>query len=119
LAGQFFDALSHNLAGLKFHGRARWNDETATRLIWVSSHPRLGQSRLENSKVAQFDRNVVGQTVSNFVEGTLDNVEDLVLHHSGLVANRNHDVAFRKLCHTSKECIVCQGTIAGTIGEEK
>jgi len=41
------------------------------------------------------------------------------LHHSGLVANRNHDVAFRKFCHTSKELIVRHGTIAGTIGEEK
>jgi hypothetical protein len=29
-------------------------------------------------------------------EGALDNIEDLVLHHSGLVANRHHDVAFRK-----------------------
>jgi hypothetical protein len=34
------------------------------------------------------------------IEGALHNVEDLVLHHASLVADRDHDVTFRKFCHT-------------------
>jgi hypothetical protein len=63
----------------------------------------FGQPGLENSKIAQFNWYVVGQTVSDFVQGALDNVEDLVLHHAGLIAYRNDDVAFRKFCHSSKQ----------------
>jgi hypothetical protein len=72
-------------------------------LIWISADARFGQSRLEDSEVAELNRDVVGQTVSDLVERTLDNIEDLMLDHSGLIADRNYDVAFGKLCHTYKQ----------------
>jgi hypothetical protein len=72
-------------------------------LIWVSTDTGFGQPGLKNSKIAQLDRHIVGQTVSDLVQRPLDNIEDLMLDHSGLIADRNYDVAFGKLCHTYKQ----------------
>jgi hypothetical protein len=92
-AGKFFDALTHNLAGLKFHRRSRRNDETASGLVWISPYSRFGQPRLKNAEVAQFHWNIIGQAVGDFVQSALNHIEDFVLHHPGLVADRNDNVA--------------------------
>jgi len=40
------------------------------------------------------------------------------LHHSGLVADCNHDVAFGKLCHNQRR-IARHSTIAGIVEKER
>lgn len=100
LPGEFFYALPHDFAGLKLHGRPRRNYETAARLIRVSTDAGFGQSRLEDSEVAQLDRHIVGQTIGDLIERPLDDIEDLMLDHPSLVANRYYNVAFGKFCHT-------------------
>jgi len=85
--------LTHNLASFEFHRGAWWNNKTATRLIWVSTDARLGQTRLKNAKIAQFNRDIVSETVGNFIKRPLDYIEDLMLDHTGLVANGDDDVA--------------------------
>jgi hypothetical protein len=55
---------------------------------------------LENAKVAQFHWDVAGEAVGNFIKGALDNLKDVVLHHSSFVADRYDDVALRELAHS-------------------
>jgi hypothetical protein len=54
---------------------------------------------LEDAKIAQLDRDIIGQTVGDFVQSTLHDLENFVLHHAGLVADRYDNVAFRQFCH--------------------
>jgi hypothetical protein len=49
---------------------------------------------LKNTKVSQFNRDIVGQTVGDFIERSLDHVEHFVLDHAGLVSDRDDNVAF-------------------------
>ena len=93
LARELLNALTHDLASLKFYRRARRDHKTAAGLIGVASNSGLCQARLKNAEVAQFNRNVVRQAVGDFIERALDDVKDLMLNHAGLVADRNDDVA--------------------------
>ena len=45
LARELFHALPHDLTSLELYRRTGRNDETATRLIRVSSNPRPGKAR--------------------------------------------------------------------------
>jgi len=45
-------------------------------------------------KLAQFNGYVVGQTVGDFVECPLNDIENLMLDHAGLVTDGDNDVAF-------------------------
>jgi hypothetical protein len=49
---------------------------------------------LKHAEIAQFNRDIVGQTVGDFIERPLDYIEHFVLDHSGLVADGDNDVAF-------------------------
>jgi hypothetical protein len=97
--GKFFNALAHYLAGLKFHRRPRRNNETAAGLIWVSTDPGLGQAWLKDAEITKLDRHVARQAVGDFIKRALNDIENLVLHHACLIANRDHDVPFSKFCH--------------------
>jgi len=48
---------------------------------------------LKNAEVSQLHRDVIGEAISDMIERALDDIEDLVLHHPGLVADCHHDVA--------------------------
>jgi CheY-like chemotaxis protein len=99
-AGKLLHALAHDFAGLELYGRPGWDHKTAARLIGVAAHARLGQARLKHAKVAQFHRDVVRQAISNVVERALHDLENVVLHHSRLVANRDNNVPLGELRHT-------------------
>ena len=88
------NALTHDLASLKLHCGSRRNHETAAGLIRISPNARLCQSRLKNTEVAQFNGDVVCQTISDFIERPLNHIEDFMLDHAGLIADRHNDVAF-------------------------
>src|SRR5213078_5143446 len=94
LARELLDPLTHDLASFEFHSRPGWNHEAAAGLIRVSPDARFCQPGLENTEVAQFNRNVVCQTVRDFIECALDHVEDFMLNHAGLIADGDNDVAF-------------------------
>ena len=98
-ARKFFHPLAHDFPRLELDGRARRNNKTAARLIRVAPHAGLGQARLKNAKIPQFDRDIIGQTVGNVVESSLHNVKDLVLHHPSLIADGHNNVPFCKLRH--------------------
>jgi hypothetical protein len=93
LARELFHALPHDFTRLELHRRTRRNYETAPRLIRVSSDPRSGKAREEHAEVSQLNRNIVGQAFGDFIEGLLHHIEDLVLNHPGLIADRHHNVA--------------------------
>lgn len=93
-ARKFLDALTHDLARLEFHGGARRDGKAAARLVRVATDSWFGQTRLKHSEIPQFDRNIIGQTVSDVIQRSLHNIKDLVLHHSGFVAYRHYDIAF-------------------------
>jgi hypothetical protein len=102
-AGKFFDALAHHLSGLEFYGSARGNDEATSRLIWVATNPRFGEARLKDAKVAQLDSYVACQAIGDLIQRSLNDIEDLVLHHPSLVADRHDNVAFCELAHLYRE----------------
>jgi len=70
------------------------NYDTDAWLVRVSSDAWFCQPRLKNTKVSQFNRDIVGQTVGDFIERSLDHVEHFVLDHAGLVTDRDDNVAF-------------------------
>jgi hypothetical protein len=86
--------LAHDLPGFELDRRPGWNYEAASWLVWIPSDPRFRQAWLENTKVAQFNSDVLGQAVSNLVKRPLDHIEDLVLNHPCLVTDGDDDVAF-------------------------
>ena len=88
------DSLTHDLSSFEFHSRTGRNYKAASWLVRVSPDPRFCQSRLKNSEVAQFNGYVVGQTVGDFVECPLNDIENLMLDHAGLVTDGDNDVAF-------------------------
>jgi hypothetical protein len=91
--------LAHNLSGLEFHG-CSWRDhETTARLVRIAANARLGQSRLEDAKIAQFDRHIPRQAISDVIKRPLYDLENLVLHHPSLVAYGHDNVAFCELTH--------------------
>ena len=67
--------------------------------IRIAPHAGLGQARLKNAKIAQFDRDIVGQTVGNVVESSLHNVKNVVLDHPSLIADGHNNIPFCKLRH--------------------
>jgi hypothetical protein len=48
---------------------------------------------LKNAEVPQLYRHVIGKAIGDMVQCSLDDIEDLVLYHAGLVADCHHDVA--------------------------
>ena len=92
---KLLDALTHDFASLEFYRGPRRNYKTAAGLIGVPTDARLRQSRLKHAEIAQFNWNVIRQAVGDLVQCALDDVEDMMLHHPGLVADRNDDVALR------------------------
>ena len=99
LPRKLLDALPHDFARLEFDRGARGNHETASGLIGIPSDARLGQTRLKDSEVAQFDGHVPRQTVRDLVQSPLDHIEDLMLYHPRLIADGHDDVAFCELTH--------------------
>ena len=92
---KFRHLLPHDLAGLKFYGRACWNDEAAAGLIGVTADTRLGQFDFENAEVTQFHGVALREGVGDVIEGPLDNIEYLMLNQAGFVADLNDEFPFR------------------------
>ena len=86
--------MTHHFARLELYRCPGRNHKTAARLIRISSHPRLGQARLENTEIAQLNSNVLGQAVGNLVERALNHVKHLMLDFARLVTNGDDDVPF-------------------------
>ena len=84
-------ALGEQVGG-RLDRRTRRYHKTAAWLIWVTAYARLGQTRLKNAEVTQFYRHISGQAVGDLIERALDNVENLMLHHSSLVTDRYYNV---------------------------
>jgi len=97
--------LPHDLAGFELHRGARRDDEAAAWLIGIATDTRFGQARLENAEIAQFDRDIASQAVGDLIQCSLDDIENLVLHHPGLVTDGHDDVAFSELAHVFKEIV--------------
>jgi hypothetical protein len=49
---------------------------------------------LEDPEISQLDRHIISKAVGNVIQGALNNIENLVLDHAGLVADRHHNVPF-------------------------
>ena len=62
--------------------------------IGIATNARLAEFYLEDAEVAQLDRLPVGQAFREMIERALDDVEDVLLHHAGLVADADDQVAF-------------------------
>jgi hypothetical protein len=102
-ARQFFHALAHDLSGLELDRRAGRNDKTAARFVWVASHARLRQARLEHAKISQLDRDIIRQATGDMVEGPLHNFKDIVLNHPCLITDGHDNVPLRELGHIHYE----------------
>ena len=85
--------MPHNLASFEFHARSWWKHKTTTGLIRDSNDSRLGQTRLKNAEIAQFDRVIVGEAVGNLIKRPLDHIEDLMLDDAGLLTDGDDNVA--------------------------
>ena len=94
LAGKLLHSLAHHLPGLELNGCARGNHKAAAWLVRISTNARLSQPRLKHPKIAQFNRDVPGQTVGDLIESPLNYVKHLMLNFAGLITDRDYDVAF-------------------------
>jgi len=55
---------------------------------------RLRFSFRENAKIPQLDLFATGNSFSDVVKGSLNDVEDLLLHQPRLIADANYEVSF-------------------------
>ena len=62
--------------------------------IRVAPDARLAEFHLEDAEVAQLDGLAVGEAFREVIKGALDDVEDILLHHAGLVADADDQIAF-------------------------
>ena len=99
LARKLLDPLAHDFPRFELHCCPGRDDETAARLVGIAADTRFRKARLEDAEIAQFNGYVACQAVGDLVQSFLNDLKDLVLHHSGLIADRHDDVAFGELAH--------------------
>lgn len=87
--------LLHDLSALEFDRGTGRDYELASRHVWVPSHPRLRQLHLKNSEIAQFHRVAICKAGGDMVKGPLYDIENLVLHQSGFIADFYNEVSLR------------------------
>ena len=92
---QLCDFLPHDLAGLEFDGRARRDDEAASRLVRVAAHTRLGELDFEDSEVSQLHGITLREGIGDVIERSLHDIEDLVLDQACFVTDFNDEFPFR------------------------
>ena len=63
--------------------------------VGVATHARLAELDLENTEVAQLDSLTVREAFGQMIERPLNNVEHILLHHAGLVADADNQIALR------------------------
>ena len=91
---QFHDLGFHFLARLELDHGAGGNRHVVLGAIRVAPDARLAEFHLEDAEVAQLDGLAVGEAFREVIKGALDDVEDILLHHAGLVANADDQIAF-------------------------
>ena len=91
---QLFYSLTHDFPRFEFHRRSRRNHETAPRFVRISANPRFRQAWLKDPGISQFHCHIISKAVGNVIQGALNNIENLVLDHASLVADRHHNVPF-------------------------
>ena len=67
--------------------------------IRVAPDARLAELHLEDAEVAQLDGLAVGEAFREVIEGALNDVEDILLHHAGLIADTDNQIAFGQIRH--------------------
>ena len=67
--------------------------------VRVAADARLAELDLEDAEVAQLDGLPVREAFGEMVERALDDVEDILLHHAGLIADTDNQIAFGQIRH--------------------
>ena len=101
LARKLLDPLAHDFPRFELHRCPGRDDETAAGLVGIAADTRFRKARLENAEIAQFHGYVARQAVGDLVQSFLNDLKDLVLHHSGLIADSDNNVALGELGHNS------------------
>jgi len=88
------DFRFHFLAGLELDDGARRNRHVVFRAIGIATNARLAEFYLEDTEVAELDGLTMREAFSEMIERALNDVEHVLLHHAGLVADANDQIAF-------------------------
>ena len=83
-----------DFTGFEFHGCPCGNDKAASWLIWIAADTRLGQSDLEDPKIAQLDRLPLCQGIGNVIQRALYHLENIVLDQTCLVRDSYNQFPF-------------------------
>ena len=93
------NALAHYLAGLELHRGTRRNRHVDVWLVRVPADPGTSQAYLKHSEVTKLHAVSLGEGIGDVIERALDDIEDIALDESGLVADGNDEVAFGQVGH--------------------
>jgi len=61
--------------------------------VRISAYTSLAQFHFEDPKIAQFDGLTSGQTFDEMIQSALNDVQYVLLNHSRLIADANHQIA--------------------------
>ena len=91
---ELHDFRFHFLAGLELDDGAGGNGDVVLGAIRVATDARLAEFYLEDAEVAQLDGLSVREAFGEMIQRALDDVEHILLHHAGLVADADNQIAF-------------------------
>jgi hypothetical protein len=93
--GKLHDLRFHFLAGLELDDSAGRNGHIVLGAIRIAADARLAELDLEDTKITKLDGLPIGETFGQMIQRALDDVQHVLLNHSGLVADAYDKVAFR------------------------
>src|SRR2546425_8335988 len=86
--------FAHVLARLEFNDRPFRDGHVGAGIVGIAPNARFADFNLENAKVTQLDLFATGNSFSDVVKGSLNDVEDLLLHQPRLIADADYEVSF-------------------------
>ena len=92
--GKFQHIFAHVLARLELDDRTLGNGHISARIVRITSHPRFSDFYLEDAKITQLDLFALCNSFSDVVKSSLNDIEDLLLHQPGLIADAADEVSF-------------------------
>ena len=92
--GQFQDVFAHVLARLELDNGAFRNWHVGAGIVRIAANTRFSDFDLEDAKITQLDLFATCNSFSDVVKGCLNDIEDLLLHQPGLIADADDEVSF-------------------------
>jgi hypothetical protein len=88
------NALTHDFTGFEFHGSAGRDDHVVFWLVWVAAHAGFREANFKHTKVAEFHIATSSKSLSDAVQGLLDDFEDFLLGDASGFADLHYQIPF-------------------------